>query len=187
LNCKIAIIVFCIVASICAGEKNYAFEGSVGLAIKDGLKTYVPIPSISFFWIKSKGMHELSAEFFTKTESNTNSMNNKETAVALGITYAFLFKLPIKFIYIGPTFGIINYWSSKTTYYNSVETYSTFERESGQYFCGCKTCFIFGENTIRFKIQDRLLFGINNNDYPTGITTGYGAVNNICVGILIAL
>jgi hypothetical protein len=171
--------------SVCYAEsKNYAIEASVQLANDPSL--YFPIPTMSFSWLKNKGNHEISAEFYTATKGSPRFDSAGEEYYGFGLLYSFLFKMPIKYLFVGPSIGVMMYSSEKriieTTDWGSTEI--NYLDKYGQYYCGIKTGFIFGERTIRLKLLERLMVGIKQD---MDSATEYGIFNSISCGILIAL
>jgi hypothetical protein len=166
-----------IVSIIYAGNQNYAFDASIGMANNDIM--YAPIPSMSFYWLKPKGDHELSAEFMTQTK---NSSSQQEIYHVVGIGYSFLFELPVKYLFAGPTIGVFSYEYEKHLYAVDGGYWET--DSQGNYFFGGKIALIFGKENIRFKIQDRILLGLKSNETPD--VSNYGYINNLTASVMFA-
>lgn len=184
MNYKTILVLLSFIPLLWADEKNYAFDA--GVSLSNGMEMFAPVPSVSFYWLKSKGMHELSAEFYTASSGNQNSGTSSLSANGFGLSYAFLFKI-VKYVYIGPTIGLFNYSYDKTTVtYDNFGNYlgSTNVSNDGMYYCGFKFALIFGEQTVRFKIQDRLLLG--TVDYSENNGSGYGLLNTVTMSLMFA-
>jgi hypothetical protein len=178
------IVLMVLFASSClASEKNYAVDASMG--ISNAHFIYFPVPSLSFYWLKIKGDHELSGEFYTKFKEFNDLKQTEEDYMGFGVSYSFLFKLPIRNFYLGPTIGFIiyEYWKTTNEQVSNDIVVKYVDDENGLYCTGIKLAYIFGEKTIRFKIQDRLLVGLRGDRHIKGI----GLFNTFNAGILIAI
>jgi hypothetical protein len=174
------LLFFVLVASSCLAEdKNYAIDASVGLSNAHAL--FYPVPSLSFYWLKSKGDHELSGEFYSRFKEYNDPNQTEENHFGFGLSYSFLFKLPIRQLLVGPTIGLVTYEYHKTTLEQNNTVY--LGDENGIYLAGFKVAYFFGEKTIRFKIQERLLMGLRGDRE----IRGFGLFNTVNAGILLTL
>jgi len=171
-------------ASLCLAQaKNYAVDLSLGFSNAHAL--FYPVPSLSFYWLKDKGYHELSAEFYSNFKSYNDPGQTEENHSAFGLSYSFLFKLPIRYLFVGPTIGFLSYEYWKTTLDKNIYSNNAIylSDENGLYLAGLKLGYIFGKRTVRFKIQDRVLFGLRGDRE----IRGFGAFNTLDFGMLIAI
>jgi hypothetical protein len=82
----------------------------------------------------------------------------------VGLGYAFLFKMPIDYLFVGPIIGVFNLsyqLDNPIIYYIPPNIISNYFSGYGAYFGGGKIAVVFGEDWIRFKLQNRILFGIS--------------------------
>lgn len=179
MNIKATVFMLTMATLVFSQEKNYAFDVSAGLAYDTDM--YIPIPSLSFYWLKNKGFHELSGEMYQKetTDNFSSRLMETQSVWGYGFSYSFLFKTPLRYIFLGPTLGLIGYEKHIT-----IGTHNPEILGSGAYFCGAKLAFIYGESTIRFKIQERVLFGITEKEFSD--ESGYGVLNTVNAGVIFA-
>jgi hypothetical protein len=85
---------------VSAGNQKYAIDISCGVARSS--VTYFPIPSVSFYWLRGIGDHEISVEFLKKRKRLSSELKDYDS---FGLGYSLLLKLPIKYLYVGPTIG----------------------------------------------------------------------------------
>jgi hypothetical protein len=105
--------------------------------------------------------------------------SDEKSYLWMGFGYSFLFRMPPKFIYLGPNIGFygLNYEHKNTNSPNLPP-----DDNSGVYLGGGNLAFIFGDSWIRFKIQNKILFGataINGN-------SKFDAIDILDIGILFA-
>jgi hypothetical protein len=141
MKIKMFISMISFVAVTLAGDTFHAVDGTINLS--DGHQRYFPEPSFSFSWVTKKACHDLSAEFFTGQKEVDEYGDTRQT-VAFGLTYSYLKKTPIEYLFAGPSAGFV-VCLSKTSVH--------------AYFCGVKIAGIMGKSSIRLRIQDRLLLG----------------------------
>jgi hypothetical protein len=100
-----------------------------------------------------------------------------------------LYRIIDHLLYIGPTIGFVSYEYNKSTneqnpYDLNEVTLKYITDEVGIYLAGIKASCVFGEKTVRCKIQERLLIGIQG-DRKT--INRYGLFNSITAGISFAI
>jgi hypothetical protein len=176
---KKAIFIAILALRCLAEDKNYAVDISAGFS--NAHAWFYPVPSLSFYWLKNKGNHELSGEFYSIFKKYNDPNQTEENHFGFGLSYSFLFKLPIKQLFVGPTIGFVTYEYYKTTLEQNNEFY--LEDENGIYLAGFKIAYFVGNKTIKLKIQDRLLIGLRGDRK----VRGFGIFNTINAGILIAI
>ena len=177
----ILFITFC-----CFGEtKKYALDLSCGASISSSGFFYFPTPSLSFYWLRSRLFHEFSSEFFYNSNIYNNG-NNKIWYVEIGLSYSLMFRLGTSNLFIGPTIGLFaNDHQSDTMAHQQGVWMSENRGDAGLYFLGPKLAYIFGDKTVRFKIQDRLLVGMNGTHDPTR-SNHFAVLNTINASIIFA-
>jgi hypothetical protein len=159
-----------------ADEKNHAIQISANVSNSNA--TYFPVSSFSFFWLKSKDCHVITADYF----GNPNYKTGIGECFNQGVFYSYLLKLKFNHLYIGPSIGILasrtEYQSISTDMWGYKKTDYLFK--DGLYFVGLNSFLIFGTNTVRLTIQDRILMGaaiINRlSTYGFNNTFGIGAM-----------
>jgi hypothetical protein len=150
--------------ALCDGTRH-ALEVDIGMT--DGHEMYVPVPSFSFDWIKEKGCHELSAEFFIGPKK-IYAYDEEWQTIGFGLLYSYLFRMPLENMYLGPAAGMI-------------DVLNKFGNRA--YFCGIKAAYIIGRNSFRLKIQDRLLAG-KEGAVMTMEDAKIALLNTLSIGII---
>jgi hypothetical protein len=137
---------------------------------------YLPILSISQYLFRPIGAHEVTMEWMNITNEKGP---DKNSYLWMGFGYSFLFKMPLNCFYVGPNIGFysLNYEHKNTNSPNLPPDYN-----GSVYLGGCNLAFIFGNGWIRFKMQNKILFGaswINGN-------SKFDAIDILDIGILFA-
>jgi hypothetical protein len=176
---KWVVLLLAIGCSTLAGDAGPAVD--VGVNICNNNETYWPAVSFSLYWFKAKNCHEISYIHF----NDRNGKSNVEDWFCQGIFYSYLIKTPVKFLYAGPTIGVlasstqhVHKEPSLIPFSDSISVYTT---NDGLYFCGLDAMFIFGGKNIRLKVQDRLVMGISGVNRETT----YGISNSLGAGLMI--
>jgi hypothetical protein len=184
LKCKIMSIIVIFASFVFAENEKIGTGLSVGLTNPDRTPhpVYLPIVSFSEYFFKSIGTHEISVEYM----SMTNKTGADEMSYRwIGLGYTFLFEMPIDYLFVGPMIGLFNFsyqLNNPSFYYIPPNIYSNSVSGNGIYFGGCKIAVVLGEDWIRFKIQNRILFGsstVNGN-------SKFDAINILDISILFA-
>ena len=155
-----------------AGDQNTAIAASASFFYSNTNSMFLPYFALSAYLIRNIGYHDLTFEYM---QQGKTSNKNEIKYMWMGLNYSLLFKLPIKFLYLGPTIGLSQYLYTQKSDSSSSEDNEVF-------FGGAKVALIFGENTFRFKIDNRLLLGPSFINGKTSM-----AVNDVIwVGLIIA-
>jgi hypothetical protein len=165
-------------------DSKVGIEAGIGIGISNEI--YYPIPTVSFCLLREKGINQISAELLVN--NNYSEKAEYRSQFVFGIGYSFLFKLPINFLYFGPSLGFHVYSTDKsvrnsfygTSPYIDYPEY-IYESTSAIYVLGPAAAIILGTGTFRFKIDDRLLLGIESEKRQ------YLLLNNINVSIMLAI
>jgi hypothetical protein len=167
---KIKIILLAlIVYSISFSENNkYGFDFGAGIGYGNYNELFFPIPTVSFYWFTEKRIHQLSSEIMAYRGYSENSYKDQ---LGFGLGYSCLYKLAIPSLYVGPTLGLYMY--------NSTKAYG--EGAQAVYGFGIKAASIWGAGKVRFKIDDRLLLGIDSEGVK------YLLMNNFNISLILAL
>jgi hypothetical protein len=153
----IAIIVLTFVSLAFAkeGEKyGIGLTGTISFFQNDNI--WFPVFTLSDYFIRKNAYHDLSIEYM-----NVNKKNDEKILIEeWSLNYAYLFKLPIKVIAIGPTVGMW-YFNYEKQYRQNIDTVSYWrdEFEKDTYFGGGKIAVILGEKNIRIVIKQLILLG----------------------------
>lgn len=174
----VGIVLFMFAAVAAGGQK--AVDIGAGFS-QNSSKTIYPVYSISFDFLKARGFHEISIDFYSFSIKNGLI---KDANVGFGALYSYLFNLPINHVYWGPTVGVSTYVFNKTNSFINSGGYpdETVTSVAGSYFTGLNTCYILGENYIRLKLQDRLLFGFGASN---GGSLYFDFLNNLSLSFQI--
>jgi hypothetical protein len=161
---KILLIILLITSCCFSENKKYAIDAGCGFSVSTGY-LYFPNPSLSFYLLRETRIHELSGELYF-ISFKTNNGNSKVWNVGTGLSYSLLFRLGATGFFVGPTIGLYGY-AHQTDTVQVVIHHTDPGDEAGLYPLGVKLAYIFGDKTIRFKIQDRFLLGFKSDYDPT--------------------
>jgi hypothetical protein len=84
-----------------AGNTKHGFGASSNYVYSN--YDYFPTPSFSFYIIKDKAIHEISAEYSLEYIRKENEHDNAE----FGICYSYLLYLGVKWALLGPSVGLV--------------------------------------------------------------------------------
>jgi hypothetical protein len=161
-----------------AHDEKHAIDLGVNISVCNA--TYKPVLSSSFYWLKGKRCHEITLYYFNdpKGKSGIGEWFNE------GIFYSYLINVPVKYLFAGPTIGLL---ASRTETHTTVTDFwgspqTEYEFKDGLYFGGLNILFMMGQDAIRLKIQERLLAGMSilNRD------VSYGLHNTLGAGLVVA-
>jgi siroheme synthase len=174
---KILIVILVNVSLAVSEDVKNGFEIGIGLA--NSTELYLPVTSLSVLLIKDKGISQITTEINVSKNTKDQEKTNK---TVFGSGYSYLFKIPIPFIYLGPTIGLFAYSTEKSTIDSAGnELYDHSKNTNGIYAIGIKTAAIFGRNIVRLKIEDRLLLGRESSSQQ------FLLLNNITVSVVVVL
>jgi hypothetical protein len=148
---KIALFMFMMVSLANSDEKKYGIGLAGTISYMPNDNVWFPVFTLSDYFINRIGYHDISIEYMG-IDKNTNE--EKLSIQEGSFSYAFLFKLPIQVITIGPTLGLWYFGYDKQNL-----TYWTADFETDTYFGGGKIAVILGKKNFRMVIKQLILLG----------------------------
>jgi hypothetical protein len=161
---------------------NYREASGAFLSLSYSNAMWLPIISVSQYLIRPIGYHEINIEYM-EAERNDNITKSKN--FWFGINYSLLFKLPIRFLYVGPTIGFVenDYGKdSKEFFQVAPNVYSNHLSINSTYLGGIKESLIFGDKLIRLKIDNRTIAGVRYDWDKSKLAI----IDDVRIGFLIA-
>ena len=173
---KIMFLIVIFAAFVFAENEKFATGPSLGITNSDVMPNsmYLPILSISQYLFRPIWAHEVTMEYMNITNEKGPDEKNY---LWMGFGYSILFKMPLNCFYVGPNIGFYG-----LSYEHKNQILINVSSNGGAYLGGGNLTFIFGDGWIRFKIQNKILFGaswINGN-------SKFDAINILDIGILFA-
>jgi hypothetical protein len=162
MNNTLKIFIIAIASLSFAGNQKHAIDLSVGIGYSNVM--YGPIFSTSYYWFRDIGNNELSVEYMSRTAKTSSEINEYSS---MGCWYSLLFKMPIRYLFIGPTIGLSIFENIKKDQ-NNIYPYLPMNIENSYYIGGAKIALILGKNVIRFKIQNTILCGYFQSFFHCG-------------------
>jgi hypothetical protein len=179
---KTKIAVFLVVLTTSSFAENYKVASGAFLSLSYSNSMWLPIVSVSQYIIRPIGYHEISLEYM---EINKNDNINKLKYSWFAINYSLLFKLPIRFLLIGPTVGFFQndyIKDSKEFFQVAPNVFTNHSEINSEYIGGIKESLIFGTKLIRLKMDNRTIAGVTY-DWDK---SHFSILDDVRIGLLIA-
>ena len=152
--CLYSSILIVIFASLSIGnEKNEKRHGiEIACNFTPAKYKFTITPTIAYLWFRDKFANEISGEFMSinKEKGDINESNTQAGGI-----YTLYIKLKEDYLLLGPCAGFILRGHSK----ENIPTFYLYENYSAVYIGGYKFALCYGEDSAKFKLSFRQLFG----------------------------